>query len=219
MSNEPAESRTQDDSLCILWDGVAPHIRYLCAVYRDECSRGVVRCKPDEIIERLGPRSREGFCRALQHVMVDHPRRCKCREGGKEDNYAAQHVGGRGGEGMGKWRTRAALVIPLTYKRVMLCQPEEPQTLKRDKTELHTIPRSREGTGPKTFSLVLREGTRKSDRDRRNARVDSVFSYLGGMITIPRRKLIMVRKCTRARYISVCYIWTFLRNETNCTAH
>jgi len=53
-------------TLCIIWDGVAPHIRYLGAVYRDECSRGVVRgSKPDEIVERLGPGSREGFCGAL----------------------------------------------------------------------------------------------------------------------------------------------------------
>jgi hypothetical protein len=94
MSDELVARRTHDDSLCILWDGVAPHIRYLGAVYRDECPRGVLRGKPEEIVECFGPGSRERFRRALQYFMVDHPRRCQCREGGEEDNYAAQHVGG-----------------------------------------------------------------------------------------------------------------------------
>ena len=90
MSVELAARRAHDDSLCFLWDGTASHVRYLGAVYRDECSRGVVRGKPEEIVDRLGPGRREGFCRALQHFMVDHPRRRKCcREGGKEDEYAA----------------------------------------------------------------------------------------------------------------------------------
>ena len=90
MSVELAARRAHDDSLCFLWDGTAPHIRYLGAVYCNECSRGVVRGKSEEIVDRLGPGRREGFCRALQHFMVDHPRRRECcREGGKEDEYAA----------------------------------------------------------------------------------------------------------------------------------
>src|SRR6266702_4995635 len=143
-----------DDSLCILWDCVAPHIRYLGAVYRDECSRGVVRGKPDEIVELLGPGRRKGLSRALQHVMVDHPRRRKRGKGGKEYDYAAQHVGGEragGKEGIewAKWRTRAAPVIILTYMWGGTV------SIEANKAELHSIPRSREGTGPKTYTLAL----------------------------------------------------------------
>ena len=90
ISAESAARRAQNDSLCVLWDGTTPHIRYLGAVYRDESARGIVRGKPKEIVDRLGPGRREGFCRALQHFMVDHARRRKCRrDGGKEDEYAA----------------------------------------------------------------------------------------------------------------------------------
>ena len=90
MSAESAERRAHDDSLCVFWDGTASHIRYLGAVYRDESARGIVRGKPEEIVDRLGPGRREGFCCALQHFMVDHARRRECRrDGGKEDECAA----------------------------------------------------------------------------------------------------------------------------------
>ncbi len=90
---EQAVPRIRGDSLYILWDGVAPHIRYLCTVYRDKCSRGIVRGKSDKVVERLGPGIRERFCCTLQHFVVDNLRRHKCGERGKEDNYAAQHGG------------------------------------------------------------------------------------------------------------------------------
>jgi len=44
--------------------------------------------------------------------MVDHPRRCERGEGGKENDYAAQHIGG----GLAGRRGKVEhLVIPLTY--------------------------------------------------------------------------------------------------------
>lgn len=87
--SEQVALRKFDDSLCILWDGIAPHIRYLGAVYRDECSRGVVRSKSEKFVEPLEPGRCVCLRRALQHAMVDHPRRHKREKGGKEDNYAA----------------------------------------------------------------------------------------------------------------------------------
>ena len=72
--NEHTAFHSNDDSPRTLWNGVAPYFRYLGAVDRDERSRGVLWGKSEKIVERLGPRRREGLCRALQHFMVDHPR-------------------------------------------------------------------------------------------------------------------------------------------------
>ena len=61
-------------SLRIFRDGVALHIWYLRTIHCNECSRSVVRGKPDEFVERLRPGGRECLGRALEHTVVD----CRC---------------------------------------------------------------------------------------------------------------------------------------------
>ena len=48
-------------SLCILRNGVTPHIRSLRAIHRDECPRSIVRSEPDKVVERFPPGRRERF--------------------------------------------------------------------------------------------------------------------------------------------------------------
>ena len=56
----------------------------------------------------------------------------------------------------------------LTYKRAYVMLSGGTISIEANKTELHFIPRSRESTGPKTFSLVRHSGNRTETR--RNAR-------------------------------------------------
>jgi hypothetical protein len=85
-------------SLSVLRDGVTLHIWYLRAIYRNECSRSVVRGEPDEVVERLRPGRRECLGRALEHTVV-YRRYLRVRGGerergkkGKEEGATTQHV-------------------------------------------------------------------------------------------------------------------------------
>ena len=63
---------TEAYSLRVLRDGVALHIWYLRAIYRNECSWSVVRGEPDEVVERLRPGRSECLGCTLKHTVVDH---------------------------------------------------------------------------------------------------------------------------------------------------